>query len=72
MPAAYQKRARRNWRQRRREAGMGWQCVIGNHGPCSGFVGRLVPTGVLRPECTCPCHEDDEFQKALGERTWTA
>ena len=64
---ATQKRNRRLWRERRRAAGMSWFCVGLNHPLCSGYTGRLVQVGVLRDSCTCPCHEDEEYQQMLED-----
>lgn len=71
MPiTTYQRRARKTWRERRRAAGLSWYCVVSNHAICSGQVGRLAEIGVPRTSCTCPCHDDPEFQQELEDKLW--
>lgn len=64
MTSDAQKQARRRWRERRREAGLSFMCVIAEHDACHGRVGRLQRDE--RPPCRCPCHQqhDDEDDAA--------
>jgi len=57
--AAYKRRAKIKFRNKKRNEGYAWLCAISAHDSCNGWVGRLhKDDDPPREPCKCECHKE--------------